>query len=87
MLSWRPLVRIGQISYGMYLWHAIPGGLLMDQTAAGNVLAMVAVVVSTIAISFASERWIEKPFRKPRQAPVSGFASEAAPTTSPAPSA
>jgi len=82
LLSLRPLVRIGQISYGMYLWHAIPAGLLMDETATGNILAMVAVVASTIAISFASERWIEKPFRKPRQAPVSGFASEAAPAPS-----
>jgi peptidoglycan/LPS O-acetylase OafA/YrhL len=80
VLSWRPLVRIGQISYGMYLWHAIPAGLLMDQTAAGNVAAMVAVVVSTVAVSFASERWVEKPFRKPRQLPVSGFAAEPAPS-------
>jgi peptidoglycan/LPS O-acetylase OafA/YrhL len=86
MLSVRPLVRIGQISYGMYLWHAIPVGLLNDQTAAGNVLAMAAVVVSTIAAALASERWVEKPFRKPRQAPVSGFASEPAPTPSPSPS-
>jgi peptidoglycan/LPS O-acetylase OafA/YrhL len=79
-LSVRPLVRIGQISYGMYLWHAIPVGLLEKQTLAGNVFAMAAVVVITIAVSLASERWIEKPFRKPRQAPVSGFAAEPAPT-------
>ena len=78
ILSTRPLVRIGQISYGMYLWHAIPVGLLNEQTLAGNVLAMAAVVVITIAVSLASERWIEKPFRKPRQAPVSGFAAEPA---------
>lgn len=80
-LSIRPLVRIGQISYGMYLWHAIPVGLLNDQTLAGNVFAMAAVVVITIAVSLASERWIEKPFRKPRQAPVSGFAAEPIPST------
>jgi peptidoglycan/LPS O-acetylase OafA/YrhL len=80
VLSLRPLVRIGQISYGMYLWHAIPGGLLMDETLTGNVLAQAAVVVLTIAVALASERWIEKPFRKPRQAPVSGFAAEPAPS-------
>lgn len=80
MLSVRPLVRIGQISYGMYLWHAIPVGLFEKQTLAGNVLAMAAVVAITIALALASERWIEKPFRKPRQAPVSGFASEPSPS-------
>ena len=86
MLSVRPLVRIGQISYGMYLWHAIPVGLLNDQTLAGNVLAMAAVVVITIALALASERWVEKPFRKPRQQPVSGFASEPSPAPTPSPS-
>ena len=80
VLSARPLVRIGQISYGMYLWHAIPVGLFEKQTLAGNVLAMAAVVAITIALALASERWIEKPFRKPRQAPVSGFASEPSPS-------
>jgi peptidoglycan/LPS O-acetylase OafA/YrhL len=65
-LSWRPLVRIGQISYGLYLWHAIPVGLFQDQTLAGNVLAMAAVVVITFALALISERWIERPFRRPR---------------------
>ena len=83
VLSARPLVRIGQISYGMYLWHAIPVGLLDPQTLAGNVFAMAAVVVITIALALASERWVEKPFRRPRQAPVSGFASEPTPTPTP----
>ena len=78
MLSFKPLVRIGQISYGMYLWHAIPVGLLEPYTLAGNVLAMAAVVATTIAVALASERWIERPFRRPRQAPVSGFAAEPA---------
>ena len=86
VLSARPLVRIGQISYGMYLWHAIPVGLFEQQTLAGNVLAMAAVVAITIALALASERWIERPFRKPRQQPVSGFASEPAPAPSPTPS-
>lgn len=65
MLSARPLVRIGQISYGMYLWHAIPVGLLEQRTLAGDVFAMAAVVVITIVLALASERWIERPFRRP----------------------
>ena len=65
ILSVRPLVRIGQISYGMYLWHALPVGLFEQQTLAGNVLAMAAVVAITIALALVSERWIERPFRRP----------------------
>ena len=80
VLSNRALVRVGQISYGVYLWHAIPVGLFQERTLAGDVLAMVAVVAITFALALASERWIERPFRKPRQQPVSGFASEPVPT-------
>ncbi len=81
-LSVRPLVRIGQISYGMYLWHALPVGLFEQQTLAGNVLAMAAVVAITIGLALLSERWIEKPFRRPSQPPVSGFAAEPQPSAS-----
>jgi peptidoglycan/LPS O-acetylase OafA/YrhL len=80
ILSTRWLVRIGQISYGMYLWHAIPVALFDRETAAGNVLAMAAVVAITIGFALISERWIERPFRRPRQAPVSGFAAEPTPS-------
>jgi peptidoglycan/LPS O-acetylase OafA/YrhL len=65
VLAARPLVRIGQISYGIYLWHAIPVGLFEKETLAGNVLAMGAVVVITIGLALVSERWIEQPFRRP----------------------
>jgi peptidoglycan/LPS O-acetylase OafA/YrhL len=81
VLSDRRLVRIGEISYGMYLWHAIPVGLLNDQTLAGNVLAMAAAVAITIGLALISERWIERPFRRPREVPVSGFAAEPAATS------
>jgi peptidoglycan/LPS O-acetylase OafA/YrhL len=66
-LSWRPLVRVGEISYGLYLWQALPAGLLLAETQAGNVLAMVAVVVAAFALALFSERWIERPFRRPRK--------------------
>ena len=65
-LSWGPLVRVGEISYGLYLWHALPVGLFMERTIRGDVLAMIEVVLITFALALFSERWIEKPFRKPR---------------------
>ena len=80
-LSNRILVRIGQISYGIYLWHEIPAGLFEQRTLAGDAAAMIAVVAITIGLALISERWIERPFRRPRQAPVSGFAAEPAPST------
>jgi peptidoglycan/LPS O-acetylase OafA/YrhL len=80
------MVRIGQISYGMYLWHALPVGLLNEQTVAGNVFAMAGVVSITIGLALISERWVERPFRKSREAPVSGFASDPAPSATPSPS-
>ncbi len=80
-LSNRVLVRIGEISYGIYLWHAIPVGLFEQRTLAGDVGAMVAVVVITTGLALISERWIERPFRRARQAPSSGFAAEPAPST------
>jgi peptidoglycan/LPS O-acetylase OafA/YrhL len=75
-LSWRPLVRIGQISYGLYLWHAIPYGLFEQRTMAGDVVAMGAVVVTTFALALISERWVERPFRRPRAAQQQPVASE-----------
>lgn len=75
-LSWRPLVRVGEISYGLYLWHAIPVGLFMERTVAGDVVAMAAVVVITFALALISERWIEKPFRRPKSTVAPAIASE-----------
>ena len=86
LLSNRLLVRIGAISYAMYLWHAIPVGLFEKETLAGNVFAMAAVVAITIGLALISERWIERPFRKPREQPISGFASDPTPSTTPSPS-
>ena len=50
----RSLVRLGQISYGLYLWH-FPVMLVLTP--------FLAVPVS-LALALASERWIERPFRR-----------------------
>lgn len=70
ILSSRLLVRAGQISYGLYLWHWIPAFALWDATAAGNLVAITSIVLFAFAAALISERWIERPFRRRRQGAV-----------------
>lgn len=63
ILSSRPLVRVGQISYGLYLWHMAPALLLRGETREGNVAAIALVIASSVLLALASEKWIERPWR------------------------
>ncbi|HST42745.1 MAG TPA: acyltransferase [Conexibacter sp.] len=63
LLRWRPLVYLGTISYGVYLWH-VPVllavrhlGLLPLHTLP----AIVAALVLTVPVAAASWHWIEQP--------------------------
>jgi peptidoglycan/LPS O-acetylase OafA/YrhL len=62
-LSWRPLVRVGEISYGLYLWHALPIAVLWPAIEAGAPIAQAAVIVSAFALALVSERFVERRFR------------------------
>ncbi|MEY2469250.1 MAG: hypothetical protein QOF21_1948, partial [Actinomycetota bacterium] len=56
------LVRLGRLSYGMYLWHALIGVRVPSSYPAASVIRFVAsyaVVVLTAEISY---RFIELPF-------------------------
>ena len=62
-LSWRPLVRLGDCSYSVYLWHwpvLIFAGVQWPRSNVGVVVVL--LLVSVIAGS-ASWRWIEEPLR------------------------
>jgi peptidoglycan/LPS O-acetylase OafA/YrhL len=73
LLSWRPFVFIGLISYSLYLWHwplivfqRSDGFLLHDSSSFTTKLAVIAV---SIGIAWLSWKFIETPFRfKARQA-------------------
>ncbi len=63
-LGRQPLVGIGRISYGLYLWH-FPlvygcGALAVDGTPPNYPRAALAIGL-TFVIAGASYRWIEKP--------------------------
>jgi len=63
MLSWRPLVWVGLISYSVYLWH---WPLIVFSKAffgeAGWLIP--SLFVTSILFGWASWRWIEQPFRR-----------------------
>ena len=61
-LTWAPLVRIGAISYGIYLYHAIFLWLGWWRSPP----LIVAGLILTIGLALASERWLERRFRAPR---------------------
>lgn len=66
----RPLVWIGQRSYGIYLWHwpvlLVASELLEpDRTAAGaGLVTSVVVLAVTFGLSAVSFRWVEMPIRR-----------------------
>jgi peptidoglycan/LPS O-acetylase OafA/YrhL len=65
VLAWRPLVAIGLISYGLYLWHwPIYLVLTEERTGlAGNRLLALRIAVS-MAVAIASYFAVERPIRR-----------------------
>lgn len=64
VLSLRPLVGIGLISYSAYLWHqpllAFTRLSFEDESSSLTTILMIA---ATFGFAYASWRWVEKPFR------------------------
>ncbi|MAT45663.1 MAG: acyltransferase [Anaerolineaceae bacterium] len=65
IFSFPPLVKIGVISYGLYLWHA-PIGVIIDQSTMGwspTVMTFIKLILTFIAAS-SSYYFLEKPILK-----------------------
>jgi peptidoglycan/LPS O-acetylase OafA/YrhL len=68
-LSWSPLVYLGKISYGIYVYHVfiivlvspllVPYGMSEDHNVFGRIAILLAL---TLAVSSLSWHWIEQPF-------------------------
>ncbi len=74
VLAWRPLVLLGSISYGLYLWHW-PVFLYVDQRLTLSPLAASGVKVAvSLALATASYFWLEQPIRLRGLAAIGGLA-------------
>ena len=67
-LSVAPLVVLGRLSYGIYLWHLIVFAMV-GRACAGTVAHIGLSIVVTLAIAGASYRYLERPLRA-RLSPV-----------------
>jgi peptidoglycan/LPS O-acetylase OafA/YrhL len=67
MLSWKPLVWVGQASFSLYLWHwpiLVFGQLVLNHRLSS--VERGALVLATFVLSWISLRFIERPFRSSR---------------------
>ncbi|MEZ5157379.1 MAG: acyltransferase family protein [Candidatus Nanopelagicales bacterium] len=62
VLSWRPLVALGVISYGVYLWHW-PIFLMLGTDREGSLAMQFWAIVLTVAVASLSYVLVEKPLR------------------------
>jgi peptidoglycan/LPS O-acetylase OafA/YrhL len=79
VLSWAPLVYLGKISYGIYVYHVfiivlvspllLPYGISEDHNAFGRIAILLAL---TLVVSSLSWHWIEQPFLAWKKAMASG---------------
>ncbi len=79
VLSWAPLVYLGKISYGIYVYHVfiiilvspllVPLGLSESHNAGGRIAVLLGL---TLVVSSLSWHWLEQPFLSWKKALASG---------------
>ena len=60
-LEWRPLVRAGQVSYGLYIWHYVIFFVMVQDFGFGPLVVNTAGVLLTLSVTLLSYRLIEQP--------------------------
>ncbi|MGU3540861.1 acyltransferase family protein [Methylobacterium sp. A54F] len=65
LLSVRPIVYVGLISYSLYIWHW-PITVFIQSVHPGNGHQRLAVIAVCFVVAALSERFIERPFRRPQ---------------------
>ncbi|MCW4464226.1 acyltransferase [Glutamicibacter sp. MNS18] len=66
LLGQKPLVKLGDVSYGMYLWHwpLLVFYLHLSQQGSVDALTGALLILVSIVLAVLSTRWIEKPLRQ-----------------------
>lgn len=64
LLSWRPLVFIGLISYSLYLWHWLVFALMRYESIVETPQVIAIALVLSFVLAYLSWKWIEKPARR-----------------------
>lgn len=75
-LGWRPLVYVGGLSYGLYLWHAVVFNVWEGYAGqmTGNLAQTAGLVAVAWLFTWASWRWVEQPMTQRWRASRSGRA-------------
>lgn len=76
MLRWRPLVYVGTISYGLYLWHAPIFHLGRTFGWTDNVGVVAVMTATAFGLAWLSRRYVELPFLRLRSNRVDRQAGE-----------
>jgi peptidoglycan/LPS O-acetylase OafA/YrhL len=78
VLSFRPFVQLGVISYGLYIWQTLVLSLfaIANIDAPAYFVELVAIV-SSVGVAALSYRYVEQPFRRRRSEPLSEASPEA----------
>jgi peptidoglycan/LPS O-acetylase OafA/YrhL len=61
-LGAKPLVHLGRISYGLYIWHSLILAALLRWWDAGTIVLFVAELLVTLLVAELSYRFLELPF-------------------------
>ncbi|WP_232676563.1 acyltransferase [Nocardioides sp. R-C-SC26] len=78
VMTWAPLVALGQISYSLYLWHAVPAAFLdVDVPGVPGSVTGVGLLVLSCGATWLSYIWLERPFTGSQASTLSPDAASA----------
>ena len=68
LLEWRPLVWLGNNSYGLYLWHwpVLVAYLTLSYRTTADAVGGCAVLLISVILAWATTHWIEEAFTRAR---------------------
>ncbi len=70
LLSWKPLVFIGLLSYSLYIWHWVILSFMRYQSIDETPLVLMGAFGLIVLLAYGSWRWIEKPTRRLHRLPI-----------------